>query len=119
MTRQRRLIYKILESEKRPLSRDEILTLGRKVINRLGAATVDRAIKDMKENFCLVGLSYPGQPTRYELPSNKEHPHFICRVCKKVFDLDAPMILPHVELPHGFSLSGGEVIYSGKCHKCA
>ena len=118
LTRQKRLIQKILNEAKRPLSRDEVLAIGRKRMSSLGSATVDRAIRKMRENHNLVGLSFPGQPTRYELPAEKEHPHFICRACEKVFDLDIPMRLPKVALPDGFNLSGGEVVYSGTCPKC-
>ena len=118
LTRQKRLIQKILNEAKRPLTRDEVLAIGRKRMSSLGSATVDRAIRKMRENHNLVGLSFPGQPTRYELPAEKEHPHFICRACEKVFDLDIPMRLPKVALPDGFNLSGGEVIYSGTCPKC-
>ena len=118
LTQQRQLIAKVFEEANRPLSKDEVLVMGRKWISSLGSATVDRTIRKMCENFELVGLSFPGQPTRYELPAEKEHPHFICRVCEKVFDLDIPMRLPKVTLPVGFKLSGGEVVYSGNCPKC-
>ena len=118
LTQQRQLIYKVFEEANRPFSRDEVLVMGRRWMSSLGSATVDRAIRKMCENFELVGLSFPGQPTRYELPAEKEHPHFICRVCEKVFDLDIPMRLPKVTLPEGFYLSGGEVVYSGTCPKC-
>lgn len=118
ITKQKSIIYKILEEVGRPLTREEILNQGRTELPRLGSATVDRFIKQMCENFELVGLSFPGQPTRFELPADKEHPHFICRVCEKVFDLDIPMRLPKVTLPEGFHLSGGEVVYSGTCPKC-
>jgi len=118
LTQQRQLIDKVFEEANRPLTRDEVLVMGRKCISSLGSATVDRAIRKMCENFELVGMSFPGQPTRYELPAEKEHPHFICRACEKVFDLDIPMRLPKVTLPDGFNLSGGEVVYSGTCPKC-
>ena len=118
LTRQKRLIQKILNEEGRPLSRDEILTIGRNSITSLGSATVDRTIRKMRENHQLIGLSFPGQPNRYEIPADKEHPHFICRVCEKVFDLDIPMRLPSVTLPEGFDVSGGEVVYSGTCPEC-
>ena len=118
LTQQKQLIDKVFKEANRPLSRDEVLILCRKRMSTLGSATVDRAIRKMRDNLQLVGLSFPGQPTRYELPAEKEHPHFICRACEKVFDLDVPMSLPKVTLPDGFNLSGGEVVYSGTCPKC-
>ena len=117
-TEQRSTILSVLKQSGRPLTRNEILSKGRKRLPKLGSATVDRFVKQMSKDYELVGLSVPGHPTRFELPTAKEHPHFICRVCEKVFDLDIPMRLPKVTLPDGFKLSGGEVIYSGNCPKC-
>lgn len=118
LTQQKKSIISVLKESDRPLTRDELLCEGRKRLPKLGSATVDRFIKEMCHNFELVGLSFPGQPTRFELPAEKEHPHFICRVCQKVYDLDVPMRLPKVTLPKGFYLSGGEVVYSGTCPSC-
>jgi Fe2+ or Zn2+ uptake regulation protein len=117
-TAQRSTMLSVLKELARPLTREEILSEGRKHLPKLGSATVDRFIKEMCQNSQLVGLSFPGQTTRFELPADKEHPHFICRVCRKVYDLDIPMRLPSVILPEGFYLSGGEVVYSGTCPRC-
>lgn len=118
MTRQREVILDVLREAARPLSRDEILRLGRQHIERLGSATVDRAIREMRAEFYIVGVEFPGQPRRYELPAESEHPHFICRECDRVFDLPIAMQLPEIKAPKGFEITGGEVIYAGRCPDC-
>ena len=118
-TKQGGAIREVLSEANRPLTRDEILAGGRKKIARLGQATVDRHIREMTENFELVGLDYPGQPRCYELPSGGEHPHFVCRGCNKVFDLPVAMEIPKISVPEGFRITGGEVVYSGYCPECA
>jgi len=118
MTRQREVILAVLHEAGRPLTRDEILRLGRQKIERLGSATVDRTIREMTEQSQLIGLEYPGQPKRYELPADTEHPHFVCRRCERVFDLPVIMKVPEIKAPAGFQVTGGEVIYSGTCPNC-
>ena len=118
-TRQREAIYEVLAEAGRPLTREEVLRLGRRKLPRLGSATVDRAIRELVGEHRIVGLSFPGQARRFELPAEREHPHFICRVCDRVFDLPLAMELPPVTPPPGFEVTGGEVIYSGRCPECA
>lgn len=118
-TQQREVILKVLQDAGRPLTREEILREGRKYLSRLGSATVNRAIRDMTEGFQVIGVEFPGQPRRYELPSESEHPHFICRGCKKVFDLPVAMQLPNVRAPKGFVVTGGEIVYFGTCPECS
>lgn len=118
-TRQREVIIEVLRETRRPLTREEILRLGREKMGRLGSATVDRAIREMTRQFHIVGVQFPGQPKRYELPADTEHPHFVCRDCERVYDLPVIMKLPELRAPKGFEVTGGEVIYSGLCPECA
>lgn len=118
ITRQSDAIHQVLAGAGRPLTKDEILREGRKLVERLGPATVDRHIREMTQNFLLIGLEYPGQPKRYELPADTEHPHFVCRECERVFDLPVAMKLPEIKAPAGFQITGGEVVYSGTCPDC-
>lgn len=118
-TEQWETILHVLKETDRPLTREEILTRGREKLPRLSSATVNRTIRKLNEDFKIVGVEYPGQPRRYELPVGKEHPHFICRNCNHVFNLPAPMQLPTVEVPEGFIVTGGEIVYSGLCAGCS
>jgi Fur family transcriptional regulator, ferric uptake regulator len=117
-TRQRSAIRGVLKTEGRPLTAEEIYRLARRDIPRLGLATVYRSIRRMVEERQLIGVDFPGHPTRYELPSLGQHAHFICSICGRVFDLpDAPHATA-IRLPEGFSREGCELVVYGSCPDC-
>lgn len=119
LTRQREAILEALTASGRPLSRAEILDRARQRISRIGPATVDRNIRELTRAGLIIGVDFPGQPARFELPAGREHPHFVCRYCNRVFDLPVAMELPEVPLPAGYTVEGGEMIFTGRCPDCA
>ena len=118
-TRQREAILSAIEEAGRPLTVEEIHAQGRKKSPRLGLRTVYRQIRGMVSEGALVGLDYPGQPTRYEQVDGRHHPHFICSRCRKMYDFE--MEAPNVSYtpPPGFTILGEEVIFYGTCPDCA
>ena len=94
------------------MTREEILNQGR--TDQFGSAQLQWIGRLNKCVKILSWLDCHSQVSQLVLSysAEKEHPHFICRVCEKVFDLDIPMRLPKVTLPDGFHLFGGEVVYS-------
>ena len=58
-TRQREAILAVLQEAGRPLTRDEILQLGRARVARLGSATVDRTIRELTRTFHIIGVEFP------------------------------------------------------------
>lgn len=118
-TRQRQAILAVLRAARGPLTRDDILAAARRRVSRLGTATVNRHIRALTDEGKLLGVDYPGQPVRYELPGPAAHPHFICRRCGKVFDWAVAAPDVKVTPPPGFSVNGHEVVFYGSCPACA
>jgi Fur family ferric uptake transcriptional regulator len=118
-TKQRDAIHRAFEDAGRPLTPQEILDFGRVYVPKLGIRTVYRNIADMLVEGRLIGLDYPGQPVRYELPKGVHRPHLVCRGCHNVFTV--PMETPEldIELPKGWKREGEEVVFYGKCPDCA
>jgi Fur family transcriptional regulator, ferric uptake regulator len=117
-TRQRQAILAVLKAARGPLSRDEILAAARRRVPQIGPATINRHIRALTAEKHLLGVDYPGQPIRYELPSPAEHVHFICRRCGRVFDWQMPIPSVTVTAPAGFAINGHEVIFYGRCPAC-
>ena len=117
-TRQRRAILQAFAQAGRPLRPCDILELGQKQVFGLGLTTVYRNIRQMTAEGTLVRVEYPGQPARFELPSGKVVPHFICRGCHQVyyFDQEAPLV--DYAPPPNFIIEGQEVVFFGHCPEC-
>lgn len=119
-TRQRQAIMDAFDSAGRPLTAGEVFELARSGAPRLGLRTVFRNIRELVDEGRLVAVDYPGQPVRYERVSNGAHkPHFICRMCQKVYDLDMAVPDIPVQAPPGFLIEGQETIFYGRCRTCA
>jgi len=53
-------------------------------------------------------------------PNMREHCHFYCDTCAKVFDIDLPSAGPGgITLPKGFKAARFEIAIHGLCAKCA
>ena len=116
-TQQRTTIQDVLRDAARPLTVHEILERAGKRVPSLGIATVYRGVKTLLEAGDLVTVDIAGEPTRYEAAHLDHHHHFVCRVCKKVFDLEGCVpVAPLV--PKGFKLEEHEIVLHGVCTGC-
>lgn len=118
-TKQGEAILRVLEEEGRPLTVEEILRHGRLHVPSLGVTTVYRSIRAMVRDRVLVGVQYPGQPIRYEVPAPSEHIHFLCNSCRKVHDLPLNQKDLSLPIPSGFVAEGHELIVYGICADCS
>ncbi|MFB3855433.1 MAG: Fur family transcriptional regulator [Vicinamibacterales bacterium] len=118
-TAQRRAIRKALEDGGRPLSRTEILAAARRVVPRLGIATVYRTLKNLEAEGLVRPVDLPGNVPRYEVSAKHHHHHFHCAGCGRVFEVDScPGDLAHMA-PRGFVVEDHDVILYGRCPDCA
>lgn len=117
MTSQRKAMLASIETAGRPLSVEEIHGLASVAQPGLGLRTVYRNLREMVEDGYLIGVDYPGQPTRYERVTGENRPHFICRLCGRMFILDIDP--PVVETPAGtpFRVEWTETIHYGRCER--
>lgn len=118
-TRQRIAIRNVIEEAGRPLAPQEILDMAQQEVQSLGIATVYRNMKDLLREGWVTEVELPGDPVRYERSGKKEHHHFKCEDCGRVYDVPCyPHALEPV-IPRDFSLKSHELFLYGLCDRCA
>jgi len=118
-TVQRAALRRAFESAARPLSPGEALAAAQAEVPRLGLATVYRNIRSLLDEGWLAEVPLPGAPNRYEVAGKHHHHHFRCRVCDRVFEVEAcPPDLSRM-VPRGFRLDSHDITLVGICAACA
>jgi Fur family ferric uptake transcriptional regulator len=117
-TQQRDAIRKALATAGRPLSTQEIFTLARVEVSRLGMATVYRNLKSLQDDGQIIQVDLPGQTSRWEVAPENHHHHFLCRTCDKLYEIhNCPEGLSHL-LPDGYTLEQHDILLRGQCDVC-
>ena len=117
-TRQRRAIRRVFMNVDRPLTPDEILEYGQKIVPSLGLATVYRTVKILVAERWLSEVELPGGGLRYELADRPHHHHFLCRSCDQAFDVHQCPDEVERLAPKGFEVDDHELILFGRCVAC-
>ena len=117
-TRQRSAIRRVFMSVERPLTPDEVLEHGQRIVPSLGLATVYRNVKTLVGEGWLAEVELPGGGLRYELAERPHHHHFLCRSCHQAFDVHRCPDAVEELAPAGFEVDGHELILFGRCAAC-
>lgn len=118
-TAQRGAIREVFIESGGPLGPREVLAASRRRVDRLGIATVYRAINDLIDEGWLARVELPGQPPRYERAGKRHHHHFVCNACDRVFEVEACPGNLRRGIPAGFRLETHEFVLYGRCAACA
>jgi len=119
VTRQKQVLGAVFERAKRPLTAHEIREEARKEIPTLGIATVYRAIKQLVAEGRVRAVAVPGAGPHYEKAGRHHHHFFLCRQCKRLFDLIGCVRGVQSLAPHGFRVQQHEIVLYGECVSCA
>lgn len=118
-TKQREAVMTVIRKADRPLTPAEIYELAKQHYPNIGIRTVYRHVRSLADAQQIIGVDYPGQPTRYEvLDGRGSRPHLICKTCQNIFDL--PIDEPEIKPPKlkDFIVDGYEVVFYGTCKTC-
>ncbi len=118
LTKQKTIILEYLQSVKTHPTADEIFLNVKKRLPSISRSTVYRNL----ENFSRQGiiLEIPGDKKHFD-GDIREHHHFVCEKCKKVYDLFFELNLTdknYKEIKKHGQLKNSQIIFSGICKKC-
>jgi len=124
LTRQRRLIFSILESAKTHLNAKEILARAQEIDPGIDQVTIYRNLGVLKrlgvvDELDLLHLQ--GDQHYYEARQVKAHSHVACLECGKVFEFYTPAMKSidrELEKECGFSVSFTRIEIGGLCAEC-
>ena len=102
----------------RPLTAEEALAQGQRLVPSLGLATVYRNARMLAEEGWLSEVALPGGGLRYELAERPHHHHFLCSVCDQAFDVHGCPDAIEELAPEGFQVEGHELFLFGRCAAC-
>jgi len=120
MTRQRRAILDVLRSTTSHPTADWIYAQVRKVLPNISLGTVYRNLNLLRDAGEIQELSYGSSFSRFD-GNPKEHPHFACCRCGRVYDLAVDFdeeMKKKAEAASGFKIQRTRVEFEGTCSDC-
>ena len=120
ITSPRIAILKLLEDRRDHPSAEQIFQEVKPDCPTLSIATVYSTAQLLAKGSLLRILSIDEKKVYYD-PNMDEHGHFLCKGCKKLFDVVTACDIMSFFIPSGeiSSVEGAEVFYYGYCLKCA
>ena len=119
-TKQREAILNVLHGANSHPTADWVYDEVRKVIPNISKGTVYRNLKILREDGKISELNLSGTVSRYE-GNQKNHYHFRCEKCGRVFDLDEPVnneLDEKISKRTGFKVSYHQLEFRGLCKDC-
>lgn len=118
VTRQRLMVFSVLQESKQPMSTVELTNK----LPSLDKVSVYRTV-DLYEKIGLVHRVWHGFKSKIELSEafSPHHHHFTCTVCGNIIALKSETLeteLHKFEAEHGFELKYHSVELSGHCQEC-
>lgn len=118
-TPQRRHVYDVLLQKRDHPTADEVFIRAKRQMPEISHATVYNCLDALARSGLVRQVTLDRGATRF-CPNMREHCHFYCDACEKVFDVDLPPSAQSaVPLPRGFRARQLDIAIHGLCGACA
>ena len=118
-TPQRQHVYDVLMAERDHPTAEEVFIRAKHRMPEISMATVYNCLDALVQSGVARQVTVDRGATRF-CPNMREHCHFYCDTCEKVFDIELSDEGPAgITLPKGFKAARFEIAIHGLCAKCA
>ena len=121
LTRQRVIVAEALARERTAVSAQELHERIRQRHERIGLATVYRALEAQVADGTATRLERPGHVYVYAACAPEHHHHLVCTGCQRVEDVAEEVVRPmlrSVRSRHGFQVDHAQLDLYGLCARC-
>ncbi len=118
-SKQRELVYNIIAGTDRHFIVDEIYACAKEEMPEIGIATVYRNVNQLCEAGQIKRIKGVDGVDHYDAIV-KVHPHFLCRRCNRVYDLELPLkeILAATKRNSEHEIEDVDISVIGICKEC-
>ncbi len=83
----------------------------------LSRTTVFSSVKLLAEKGLVNDINLSSDSTRYDSADYEPHAHFMCRICRRIFDV--PLDMSSVPVPADYQCDNVNVFFKGICPECS
>jgi len=121
LTRQRRLLLKVLEESREHPDAERLYDRARALDPNISLATVYRTLVLLKEIGLVEEHRLGEGHAHFETTQETPHYHFTCSGCGCVIEFDAPQVaeaLRRLSKQKGLQVTGAHLLVTGLCAQC-
>ena len=120
MTKQKKVILEVLKNTTSHPTADWVYEQAKKQIPDISLGTVYRNLNVLRDMGEIMELNYGSSQSRFD-GNPKEHYHFTCENCSRVYDIDFPVqreMNDLVERKNGHRVDYHRLEFYGECKDC-
>lgn len=117
LTPQRFAVLEYLANNTTHPAAEEIFSAINRRFPRASKATVYNTVAALEEAGLITTLCFEDGVNRFDANLARHH-HFICKHCRKIFDVPGASLRGRLELRGPHKMDGYEVIVRGACQNC-
>ncbi len=119
-SKQREIIFDTLQENVVHPTAEYLYTKIKEKDPKISLATLYRNLNQLAENGIIKKIDGLENSSHFD-HNTHEHYHFICKKCKRVFDIDAdvaPELIRKTEELTDFVIENHDIVFSGICKDC-